>query len=159
MATALFEVSDDWQLQFDLKVECDGQSKNKPFPPHIVAASRRPDGVMWSDKLKTVAWVELTSPWEDNLKKWHFQKHENYSKLAVRVRNQGWTLHPLCIEVGARGKTNDTWLQMAKAFSMKGSESKKLRLRVAQVAQRCSYYLYLNRKNKEWHHPPLLPGW
>ena len=87
------------------------------------------------------------------------QKHENYSKLAVRVRNQGWTLHPLCIEVGARGKTHDTWLQMAKAFSMKGSESKKLRLRVAQVAQRCSYYLYLNRKNKEWHHPPLLPGW
>ena len=159
MATPLFEASDDWQLQFDLKVECDGQSKNKPFPPHIVAASRRPDGVMWSDKLKTVAWVELTSPWEDNLKKWHFQKHENYSKLAVRVRNQGWTLHPLCIEVGARGKTNDTWLQMAKAFSMKGSESKKLRLRVAQVAQRCSYYLYLNRKNKEWHHPPLLPGW
>ena len=42
---------------------------------------------------------------------------------------------------------------------MKGSESRKLKLRVAQVAQRCSYYLYLNRKNKEWHHPPLLPGW
>ena len=141
----LFEASDDWQLQFDLKVECDGQSKNKPFPPHIVAASRRPDGVMWSDKLKTVVWVELTSPWEDNMKKWHFQKHENYSKLAARVRNKGWTLHPLCIEVGARGKINDTWLQMAKTFNMSGSESKKLRLRVAQVAQRCSYYLYLNR--------------
>ena len=56
-------------------------------------------------------------------------------------------------------KTNDTWLQMAKAFSMKDSESKKLRLRLAQVAQRCSYYLHLNRKNKEWHHPLLLPGW
>jgi len=41
---------------------------------------------------------------------------------------------------------------------MKGSESKKLRLRVAQVAQRCSYYLYLNHKNKEWHHPTLLSG-
>ena len=93
------------------------------------------------------------------MKKWHFQKHENYSKLAARVGKQRWSLHPLCTEVGARGKTNDTWLQMAKAFSMKGSESKKLRLRVAQVAQRCSYYLYLNRKNKEWHHPPLLPGW
>ena len=39
MAT-LFEASDDWQLQFDLKVGCDGQSKNKAFPPHIVAASR-----------------------------------------------------------------------------------------------------------------------
>ena len=158
-ATLLFEESDDWQLQFDLKVECDGQSKNKPFPQHIVAASRRPDGVRWSDKLKTVAWVELTSPCEDNRKKLHFQKHENYSKLAARVRSQRWTLHPLCIEVGARGKTDDPWLQMAKDISIKGSESKKLRLRVAQMAQRCSYYLYLNRKNKHWHHPPLLPAW
>ena len=52
MAMPLFEASDDWQLRFDLKVECDGLSKNKPFPPHILAASRRPDGVMWSDKLK-----------------------------------------------------------------------------------------------------------
>ena len=62
---------------------------------------------MWSDKLKPVAWVELTSSWEDNLKNSHFEKHENYSKLAVRVQNQGWTVHPLCIEVAAGGKTND----------------------------------------------------
>ena len=47
---------------------------------------------------------------------------------------------------------------MAKAFSMKGSESKKLRLRVAQLAQSCSYCIYLNHKNKEWHHSPLLSG-
>ena len=62
MATPLFEASDDWQLHVDLKVECDGQSKKKQFLPHIAAASRQPEGVMWSDKLKTVAWVELTSP-------------------------------------------------------------------------------------------------
>ena len=55
IATALFEASSDWQLQFDLKVESDGQSNNKTFLSHIVAASRRPDGVMWLDKLKTVA--------------------------------------------------------------------------------------------------------
>ena len=122
----LFEASDDWKLQFDVCVKRDGQSANAPFPPHIAATSFRPDGVMWSDKLKTVAWVELTSPWEDNLSQWHFKKHEKYSKLAETVRGRGWTLHPLCIEVGARGKTNDTWLQMAKAFSMASGESKTL---------------------------------
>ena len=142
-----------------MNIECDGQKRNTPFPPHIAAVSRRPDGVMWSDKLKTVAWVELTSPWEENMSKWHFRKHENYSKLAEIVRSKGWTLHPLCVEVGARGKVNSTWLQMAKTFSMSRSMSKRLQLRVAQVAQRCSYYLYLNLKNKEWSNPPLLRGW
>ena len=73
-ATPLVEANDEWQLQFDVKVECDGQSKTTPFPPHIVVASRQLDDVMWSDKLKTVAWVKLTSPLEDNLKKWHFLK-------------------------------------------------------------------------------------
>mgnify|MGYP001279392661 CR=1 FL=1 len=129
------ELSDDWQLQFDLPQQ-DGDAKqecnpNQPFPPHIASTIKRPDEMLWADMLKMVKWIELTSPWEDNLKKWHFQKHENYSKLAVRVRNHWWTLHTLCFEVDARGKTNDTWLQLAKAFSMKGSESKKLRLRVA----------------------------
>ena len=63
----LFEESDDWVLQFDLNF--DGQTKNKPFPAHIAASGRRPDGLIFSDKLKKVVWIELTSPWEENLTK------------------------------------------------------------------------------------------
>ena len=59
---ALFETSDDWELQFDVCVAADGQTKNSPFPPHIVASKYRLDGVLWSNKLKTVVWIELTSP-------------------------------------------------------------------------------------------------
>ena len=67
-AAKLFESSDDWELQFDVSTK-DGQTKNAVFPPHILASRLRPDGVMWSDKLRTVAWVELTSPWEENMTK------------------------------------------------------------------------------------------
>ena len=62
VAPSLFESSDDWQLQIDVCFKGDGQTKNAPFPPHIVTTKQRPDGVIWSDKLKSVIWVELTSP-------------------------------------------------------------------------------------------------
>ena len=76
-AAKLFESSDDWNLQFDVCTK-DGQTKNAVFPPHILASRLGPDGVMWSDKLRTVAWMELTLPFEENMSKWHCNKHEKY---------------------------------------------------------------------------------
>ena len=154
----LFETSDDWQLQFDVCVKADGQTKNAPFPPHIVASKQRPDGVIWSDKLKQVVWIELTSPWEENMTKWYYGKHDKYTKLARLVRQAGWTPTPLCVEVGCRGYINNKWHHMSKALGMSKSESKKLQGRAGSVAQRCSFYLYHSRKNREWIPRPLLRG-
>lgn len=156
VAPSLFESSDDWQLQFDVCVKGDGQTKNAPFPPHIVTTKQRPDGVIWSDKLKSVIWVELTSPWEENMTKWHFSKHEKYQSLARQVREKGWTAYPICVEVGARGHINHKWYHFTKILGFKRAENKGLKKRVARVAQRCSFHLYCARKNKEWWHPPLL---
>ena len=44
----LFEESDDWEIQFDVSVEVDGQVKNRPFPTHIAASPQRPDGIQGS---------------------------------------------------------------------------------------------------------------
>ena len=76
------------------------------FLPYILVSRLRPDDVAWSDKLKTVAWVELTSPWEENMSKWDYNKHEKYSKLAHKLREKGWKAIPMCVEVGARGHIN-----------------------------------------------------
>ena len=154
-AAKLFESSDDWELQFDVSTK-DGQTKNAVFPPHILASRLRPDGVMWSDKLRTVAWVELTSPWEENMSKWHYSKHEKYSKLAHKLREKGWKAIPMCVEVGARGHINHKWHHFMKAVGFTKADSNSLKARVARVAQRCSYFMYCNRKNKEWTHPPLI---
>ena len=156
---ALFETSDDWELQFDVCVAADGQTKNSPFPPHITASKCRPDGVMWSNKLKTVAWIELTSPWEENMSEWHMKKHDKYNKLAIAIRDKGWTAIPLCVEVGARGYINHKWGRMCKVLGMRVRENKALRARVTEVSQRCSYYIYQSRKNKEWVVRPLLKAY
>ena len=54
-------------MQFDFE---DQDGVSAPFPPEIAVVSgegSRPDGVMWSVETKTIVWIELTSPWEDNL--------------------------------------------------------------------------------------------
>ena len=35
---------------------------------------------------KTVIWIELTSPWEENLTKKHFEKMDKYNKLVIDIR-------------------------------------------------------------------------
>ena len=65
----LFESADDWRVQFDANDK--GVSvKERPFPSEIAVVSgpgSHPDGVIWSMQTKTVIWIELTSPWEENL--------------------------------------------------------------------------------------------
>ena len=152
---ALFEQSDDWTVQFDLGVPEVGQMKNQPFPAHIAAVAKRPDGLMYSDKLKKLVYIELTSPWEENMKKWHFTKFDKYRKDGIHSI-EGWTVIPLCVEVGARGQTNHTWQEMCKALGFKRSVNRALRKRVVDTARRCSYFLWLNRKCKEWCYPKLM---
>ena len=110
----LLESADDWKVQFDVNDE--GVSvKERPFPSEIAVVSgpgSRPDGVIWSMQTKTVIWIELTSPWEENLTKKHFEKMDKYNKLAIDLRegkHHGvkWTVVPLCVEVGARGAINE----------------------------------------------------
>ena len=38
-----------------------------PFPAHIATTGKRLNGFMVLDKLKSVMWLDLTSPWEENL--------------------------------------------------------------------------------------------
>ena len=51
-------------------------------------------------------WIELTSPWEENLTKKHFKKMDRCNKLAIDLqegkhRRVKWTVVSLCVEVGA----------------------------------------------------------
>ena len=130
------------------------EQKNRPFPPHINSTSKRPDGVMYSDKLKTAMWLELTSPWEENLVESYVRKKGN--KLESECRHNGWTVIPLYVEVGARGAINTTWGRMSKAMGMSKTESKELRFKCSRIALRCSYLLYQSRKQKEWQKRPLI---
>jgi hypothetical protein len=157
--SAPFEQSDDWEIQFDVHPqdeETPELRKNAPFPAHIAPSSRRPDGLMWSDKLKTVMWIELTSPWEENMTKWYFEKHSKYNRLMKACEDGGWKVIPLCVEVGARGFIHSKWSHMRKAIGLSTAVNRKLKYDVGKIASRCSYFLYLNRRLNDWNTSKLI---
>ena len=108
---------------------------------------------MYSEKLKKLIYIELTAPWEENMKKWHFEKFEKYRKNGIHSIDG---VIPLCVEIGARGQTNHSWQEMCVALGFERSVNRALRKRVIDTARRCSYFLWLNRKCKEWCHPKPL---
>jgi len=101
-------------------------------------------------------WIELTSPWEENMNDWHFKKLRKYQKLERTAKRNGWNVTPLYIEVGARGYINNKWCTMSKTLGMTNKESQALRHQSSTIAQKCSFYIYLSRANKEWVVRPLL---
>ena len=79
----------------------------------------------------------------------HMQKVK-YNKLEKLVKASGWTVVPLYVEVGSRGIINDIWGRMCKVLCMKEVQNKTLRQHCSRIALRCSYFIYLSRKQKEW---------
>ena len=61
-----------------------------------------------------------------------------------------WTTFPLCVEVGARGTTSNTFHHMCKTLGMPKRESFRMRKMVQTIAERCSYFLFLSRKVRGW---------
>ena len=85
-----------------------------------------------------------------------FQETQEISETRKDSQKSGWNVTPLYIEVGARGYINNKWCSMSKTLGMTNKESKALRHQCSTVAQKCSFYIYLSRANKEWVVRPLL---
>ncbi len=86
----------DWELRLDLE-------KRLYFPPDIVVTDLRPDIVIWSKNAKTVVIGELTVPWETNVDERHEFKKAKYTDLVAECTSNGWKVHCMPFEVGARG--------------------------------------------------------
>lgn len=153
----------DWKMQFDVRpfgTHCDA-----PFPPEIATLSgegSRPDAVIWSMETKTIIWIELTSPWEDNMTSNHYLKKYRYNQLAIDLRTakyQGvnWIVHPLEVEVGSRGVINETPWNWAwsTVLGFTPAERKHLTWAAQESAFLCSLSIFLARFSK-WDERQVL---
>ena len=165
---AVFRQGSDWKVQFDFE---DEEGVCAPFPPEIAIVSgpgSRPDGVMWSMETKTVVWIELTSPWEENLRKNHDLKKGRYNQLAIDLREGKhvggikWRVVPLCVEVGCRGAINEgPWFGMCRRLGFTKTITRRVTQAAQETAVMCSYYLFLSRFVKLWEQRPRMgvPIW
>ena len=63
----------------------------------------RPNGVIFSQKLKTVIVLELTVPIEDRVITAKFIKSKRYDSLIQKCQSHGWKALLLTLEIGCRG--------------------------------------------------------
>ena len=96
----ILETACDWRIVVDLP----GMHCN--FPAHIAITGERPDLVLWSETLKLVVLIELTVPSECNVTDAHRRKSEKFGKpggLCDEIRNRGWKVELMPVEVGVLG--------------------------------------------------------
>ena len=92
--------------------------------------------------------IELTCPAEEGIEAAREYKLGRYKQLKQDIANAGWVADLFTIGVGARGaySTERCFRQLGMQKRTVSSLCKLL----SRVVARCSYAIYLSRKNKDW---------
>ena len=136
--------ANDWVLAYD--------SPHNPLviPFHIVQTSLRPDIIIYSNATKQIFILELTVPAEDNIVQRHLDKENKYVKLLDDININHWTGHIFGLEIGSRGYVAKSFGFALQKLGFKQNIIGKLRKAVSLICLRCSYTIYLSRKNEIW---------
>ena len=115
----------------------------------------------WSVETKTIVWIELTSRWEENLKKNHDLKKGKYNELVIDLREHvggiKWTVVPLYVEVGCRGAIYEgPWFGMCRRLGFTRTITRRVTQAAQETAVMCSYYLFLCRFIEVWEEKLLM---
>ena len=145
---SILEQARDWRCNFDLP-ECRTDRSQLTFPHDICETSKRIDGYIVSREKKIcVRGPEMTAPMDDNVDKWHKIKTNKYNDA---ITQEGWTFENLIVEVGALGWIPPSTHAQLKHLGFSTSEISKLKENLRYVARKCSYIIYVNRFNKDFH--------
>ena len=142
-----------WGVAKDWKILVDRRDQQYQIPPEIAASNLRPDMCIYSLAIKKCLFVELTSPFEDNIAKWKLKKSDKYSELVNQARHNGWTTVLKTVEVGARGFVNADSLKLFRMVGLSSKQCNNIRRELSTIAIRTSHFIWLNRNNSEWTKP------
>ncbi len=142
-----------WGKAKDWKILVDRRDHQYHIPPEIAASSLRPDMCIYSLSAKKCLFVELTSPFEDNIAKWKIKKFDKYTDLVNQARHNGWTTVLNTVEVGARGFVNADSLKLFRLVGLSSKQCNNIRRELSTIAIRTSHFIWLNRNNTEWAKP------
>ena len=101
---------------------------------------------------KTDSWMELTIPFEMNIKDVHNRKLERYGSLVADLRSACYKVELYCVEIGSRGLiTNDNKTRIKIIFKFVGFKARQSFFRdVAKTVLLCSYALWNCRHEPLW---------
>ncbi len=146
----------DWILYCDLPWERKTGS-DFVFPQDVALTSLKPDMVLVSYARKICVVVELTAPLEENISMWRSKKREKYENDIGSNLLQGWALHVITIEIGAKGWVPPSVRRdVDKLLGLHKKSMNKLLDDCSLVARRCSYVIWVNRFNRDFEPWPLI---
>jgi len=86
---------------------------------------------------------------EDNIEYWHTFKLEKYMSALMNVKD--WTFHYLVLEVGCRGWIPPRFFSLMRQLGFSSREVRGMHDNAQLIARKCSYVIWLNRYNKDFH--------
>ena len=116
------------------------------FP--LVSTQQRPDIVIWNVEDKIGIVLELTVPWEDNIKQAEQRKQERYEELIETCEESGWQVEYYHLAVGARGFIGRTLINLLKhRFRLTPSELRQVTTEAQQAVEKASLWIWLKRED------------
>ena len=128
------------------------------IPPNVLPTSQRPDLVLIDDIQKRILVMELTIPFEQNIKDAHDRKMHKYGSLMADLTTAGYKTELYCVEIGSRGLiTSDNSTRLNYVFKFTGSKIRKSEVRsLSKTALLCSYALWNCRHEPVWVECPYI---
>lgn len=122
------------------------------LPVNVIVSKLKPDIVIQNTKEKSIHLVELTVPFETNIKKAHDRKHKKYIDLVSDISDNGFTCDLTCFEVGSRGLiTPENVGRIAEIFSfIKSKPHRALVKELSKMALLSSYTIWNARQEPAW---------
>ena len=126
-------------------------SNGGSMPPEVLVTEQKPDIVVINAEKGTVKLLELTVPFEGNIKERNKDKTDKYAHFLTDIKTYAPSL--TCFEVGVRGyltKDNMDKLKDIHSLCKKNIKYKTFLKNISAISIISSYYIFTARKNPTW---------
>ena len=128
-----------------------------PADIHITGA--RPDMVVINRNNKKILLIELTCPFETNIKQANTRKMIRYNDLQHDLQQIGYKTFLLPFEVGVRGHIspeNKQTINKILTLTHTKINTNKVTQELGKISLLCSYIIFKASSQPEWTEPPLV---
>ena len=118
------------------------------FPPCLAHTDLRPDLIIYSELTKSATLMELTVCFETNFEEAKSRKETKYADLVDEIKENGFTVDLVTIEVGARGFLKyESFRRLNEVLGADRKEFFTLLLDVAKVTIKNSFRIWTQRNS------------
>ena len=116
------------------------------FPTQLASTDPRPDMVWWNVTTMTATLLELTIPFDTLLNEAAERKRDKYLELESSIKESGYKVTLLTVEVGSRGLPNTTgFKRLQKELGLSRKATKTLMVETSKLATIGSHKIWCAR--------------